>query len=67
MPEQSNVVSLPTRKRKTGKTGDEKLADDIWKMWRAFWRAVEKAEGAGLDVDYSSMSKFRSPSVTRKF
>ena len=67
MPEQSNVVSLPGRKRKPGKFGDEKLADDVMKTWRAFCRAVEKAEGAGLNVDHPSISKYISPTVMRKF
>ena len=67
MPEQSNIVSLPGRKRKPGKFGDEKLADDVMKTWRTFWRAVEEAEGAGLNVDHQYISKYISPTVTRKF
>ena len=67
MPEQSNVVTLPMRKRRPGKSGDEKLADDVMKTWRAFWRAVDKAEHAGLEVDHANISKFRSPTVTRRF
>ena len=61
------VIDFPTRRKRTGKTGDEKLADDVMKTWRAFWRAVERAEGVGLHVDDSRINKFISPTVTRRF
>lgn len=61
-----NVVKFPTRKRRIKPEGDEALAADVLKAWRALRRKIAAARAAGLAVDWASESSIE-PKITRTF
>jgi hypothetical protein len=54
---ESNVVRLHGKSRPEAKHGDEKLADDIRKLYRKLCTAIDKAAQAGLQVEVYLDSK----------
>jgi hypothetical protein len=53
----NNVVTLPGKQRASGKRGDEKLADDIRKLYRKLCNAIDLATQANLHVEVFLDSK----------
>lgn len=64
------IIHFPSRQRNRRSApidGDAKLAADVHAAWRKLWRAIEKAQNAGLTVRTEFSEWSDEPTITKEF